>query len=161
MKKFMFALIFITTSLFAFDKASIGYGEGSNGVSIYNVSVEKNINEYNFIDNTNLSFELSIEHLDGKNDDLTIYSAQPILNYAFSDKTFFEVGAGVAHFSEQNLDNRRYGMHFQFKQSIGFGYNFSENTAATLKYNHYSNGDLDKRENSGLDLIMVKVVYTY
>ena len=51
-------------------------------------------------------------------------------------------------------------MNFQFKESIGFGYRFSDDIEASLKYNHYSNANLDD-ENSGLDFVGLQVAYRF
>ncbi|PLY05357.1 MAG: hypothetical protein C0625_15120 [Arcobacter sp.] len=160
MKKFILLMLFLCSYSFAFEKISIGYGGDTNDVELYNIALHQNL-DYQLIDNTNLTLEVSAEYVNGKDDDLFIISTQPMLSYDITDKLYIEGGVGIAYFSENKLDEKRFGMSFQFKESLGFGYRFSENLESTLKYTHYSNADLDKNENTGLDLVMLKLVYKF
>jgi|GEM_PF-1458065 len=161
MKKTLFYLIsifFISTSLYSFDKVALSYGYKDN-IDITGISIIKDI-DYRLIDKTDISLEFSAEYANGKKDDLYILSIQPLLSYNFTDSFYGEVGLGIAQFSETNLDKKKFGIHFQFKESVGFGYRFTDNFEATLKYNHYSNSDIDN-ENSGLDFVALRAIYRF
>ena len=159
MKRLFLLFLFLYTYSFAFDKMSIGYGGDTNDIAVYNVSLQKEL-DYQLIDSTDLSLEVSAEYVDGKNDDMFIISTQPMLSYDFTENLYLQAGIGIAYFSEENLDKKRFGMNFQFKESIGFGYRFNKKLESTLKYTHYSNADLNN-ENAGLDLVMLQLIYRF
>lgn len=158
MKKIILLLIMLISYSFSFDKVSLEYGHKEN-VNIYGISLVKNF-EYKLFDLADLSLEVTAQNARGDNDDLFIISTQPLLTIDLLEKLYFEAGVGVAYFSKEYLDHKRFGMNFQFKESIGFGYKFTDNIEATLKYNHYSNADLAS-ENAGLDFIGLRVIYSF
>jgi lipid A 3-O-deacylase len=161
MKRIFYSLIFllfIVSNLHGFDKISLGYGNLDN-VSTTGISLIKDLN-YKIMDNSNLSIEILSEYVDDKDDNMFIFSAQPLLDYNFTDKLFLEVGVGVAYFTEKTLDDKEFGTHGQFKESIGFGYRFTKKWESTLKYTHYSNADFSSK-NSGLDFIGLRVIYKF
>ncbi|XPV70093.1 MAG: acyloxyacyl hydrolase [Halarcobacter sp.] len=154
----LFFLIFSIQSLNAFDKVSLSYGH-KDDIDITGISLIKDI-DYEILDNLNLSIELLGEYAKGKQDDMFIISAQPMASYDLTKNLYFEAGAGIAHFTKEQLDKKRFGMNFQFKESVGFGYRFSDILEATLKYNHYSNADL-AGSNAGLDFVALRVIYRF
>lgn len=159
MKKILITFFVLMSFCFGFDKIAVGYGQDSDNSNVYNIAIQKDI-DYKLIDNTELSFEISADFVDGKSNDLFIISVQPMLSYDINESFYIEAGVGIAYFSEKELNDRRFGTNFQFKESIGFGYKFNKEIESTLKYVHYSNADLNK-ENSGLDMVMLQVVYTF
>lgn len=159
MKKLFLLLLFLCSYSFAFEKVSIGYGGDTNNIAVYNIALQKSL-DYELIDNTDLNLEVSAEYVDGDKDDLYIISTQPMISYDFTEKFYIQAGVGIAYFSEEKLDKKRFGMNFQFKESIGFGYRFNKKLESTLKYTHYSNADLDN-ENAGLDLVMLQLIYKF
>lgn len=159
MRKILIIALFLCTYSFAFDKVSVGYGANSKDIDVYNISLQKNL-EYKLLDNTNLKIEISAEYVDGKNDDLIIMSTQPLISYDINETFYIEAGLGIAYFSEEHLDEKSFGINFQFKQSIGFGYKINKDFESTLKYSHYSNADLNSK-NDGIDLVMLQLVYKF
>lgn len=158
MKKIILTFFILINFAYSFDKVSLGYGHQDN-LDVYGLALIKDF-DYKLFDIANLSLEVSSEYVNGKDDSLTIISTQPLINIDIVDNLYFEAGLGVAYFNKEYLDHKKFGMHFQFKESIGFGYRFSKNIDATLKYNHYSNADLDD-DNSGIDFVGLKVAYRF
>ena len=158
MKKSILIFFLLVSYACSFDKVSLEYGYKESS-DVYGLSLVKDFN-YKLFDLADLSLEVSAQYVNGKNDDLTIISTQPLFTIDIVNDLYFQAGVGVAYFSEKHLDHKKFGTNFQFKESIGFGYRFSENIETTLKYNHYSNADLDD-ENSGLDFIGLQVVYRF
>lgn len=159
MKKLFIVLILLSSTVFAIDRVSVGYGQDSDNIDVYNIAIQKDF-DYKLIENTNLGLEFALEYIDGSNDDMAIISTQPMLSYDITEKFYIEAGVGIAYFTEKELDDNKYGTNFQFKQSIGFGYKITEKIDTTLKYTHYSNADIDD-DNSGLDIVMLKFVYKF
>lgn len=153
----LFFLMFNFT--YAFEKVAIGFAQGSSSTDIYVVAFEKEF-DYKLIDSTNLSVELGFDYAKDNGDSLSIISLQPMINYDFNQSFYLQVGIGIAYFSQKSLDNRLFGTNIQFKESIGFGYRFSENLATSLKYVHYSNADM-ANENSGIDMGLVQLIYRF
>ncbi|WP_164970057.1 acyloxyacyl hydrolase [Arcobacter sp. CECT 8983] len=159
MKKLILILFLFISSLYSFDKVALEYGTSNHDIDIYGISVIKDIN-YEIIKDTNLSWEFTLQDAEGKKDDMVILSTQPMLNHFFNEKIYFELGLGVAYFSQKHLDNEEYGTHFQFKESAGFGYKFTDTFDITLKYTHYSNANINNK-NAGIDLIGARLVYKF
>jgi len=158
MKKLFFLLFLFTNFVFAFDKVSLEYGYKDN-TDIYGIALQKDF-DYKIFDMAKLAFDISAQSVNGKKDNLTIISIQPLINIDLSDNVYFEAGVGGSYFSKKYLDHKKFGIHFQFKESVGFGYRLNKDFDITLKYNHYSNADLDDN-NAGLDFIGLKVAYRF
>ncbi|RXJ70186.1 hypothetical protein CRV08_01065 [Halarcobacter ebronensis] len=159
MKRFLLFLVFFSLNLSAFDRVNFEYATWSKDIDIFGIGLQKDL-DYKIIENTKLSVEVDAEYVDGENDDMYILSAQPMISYDLTSKLYLEGGIGISYFSEKSLDNKKFGMHFQFKENIGFGYRITDNFETTLKYTHYSNADLDD-ENSGIDSVGLKFIYLY
>jgi hypothetical protein len=158
MKKIILVFFLLMGCLNAFDKVSLEYGY-KNNIDVYGIALQKDF-DYKLFDIAKLAFDISAQHISGEDDSLTVISAQPLINIDLSKKIYFEAGVGGAYFSKDYLDHKKFGMHFQFKESVGFGYRFTDNFEATLKYNHYSNANLDD-DNAGLDFFGIKVAYKF
>lgn len=161
MKKtfFIFLLLLsIANNVNAFDKFSLEYGR-KNHIDITGISLIKDF-DYKILDNTNLSLEFTTEYIKGKQDELFIISVQPLITYDINEKIYFEAGLGIAHFTEENLDKKKFGMNFQFKESIGFAYRINKTIETKIKYNHYSNADLAS-SNSGLDFVGLSLIFKF
>lgn len=161
MKKFLLIPLLFLSYLHAFDKVSLGYGTTTYNSDIYNLTFIKE-SDYKLLNKFPLSLELSLESVnsDKTNEDFFITSIQPILTYDFTKEIFLEAGLGFAYFSDKEFEYRNFGMHFQFKESIGLGYKFTKQLSSNIKYTHYSNANI-KDDNSGLDIFMLSLVYKF
>ncbi|WP_164971012.1 acyloxyacyl hydrolase [Halarcobacter mediterraneus] len=158
MKKFILTFFILVSFTYGFDKVALKYGyKGS--ANFYGIALIENLN-YKPFDIFNLSFEFSGEYAEYKNDDMYILSLQPLLDYNLIGDLYLEGGLGIAYLSEKYLDHKEFGMHFQFKESIGFLYKFNDKMDASLKYNHYSNANLNSK-NSGIDFIGLQFNYKF
>jgi len=161
LRRLLLIFLLVYSSAFAFDKLSVGYGQDDDSANVYNIAIQKEF-DYKLLEGTNnLNLEISAEYINGSNDDMVIISAQPMISYDITKDIYFEIGVGIAYFSEDQLDDKQFGMNFQFKQSIGFGYKFNDKLETTLKYNHYSNADMKKNKNDGLDIVRLQLVYNF
>jgi len=158
MKKIVLILVMLVSYACSFDRISLEYGY-KDSIDVYGLSLFKDF-DYKLFDIADLSLEVTTEYVDGKNDSMAIISTQPLATIDITENLYFEAGLGVAYFSKEHLDHKQFGMNFQFKESIGFGYRFNDDFDATLKYNHYSNANLDD-DNSGLDFVGLKVAYRF
>lgn len=158
MKKIVLVLVMLVSYACSFDRVSVEYGN-KDSIDIYGLSLVKDF-DYKLFDIADISLEVTTEYVDGKLDDLFIISTQPLAKIDITENFYFETGLGIAYFSKEHLDHKQFGMNFQFKESIGFGYKFNDNFDASLKYYHYSNANLDD-DNSGLDFVGLKVAYRF
>lgn len=160
MKKILIFLPLLLSYLYSFDRVSVGYGLTTYDTNTFNLAFQKEL-DWKIFDNTNLLFEVAIDSVEGRqNEDLIFISVQPILSYDFTKEVFGELGIGIAYFDEKSFKSRRFGKHFQFKESVGLGYRFNEKTSTTFKYVHYSNAYLHS-DNSGFDVFMLSVNYKF
>ncbi|MCP4969575.1 MAG: acyloxyacyl hydrolase [Arcobacter sp.] len=157
MKIFLFLLIIINIS-YSFDKLSLGLGKSLKN-STFNLSLQKDL-EFEIIDNTNNIIEVSIDSIHDSKSKLKIISTQYIIDFQINNKLFFDIGGGIAHFYDLNFNNRKFGINFQFKGSLGFLYKYNETISTSFKYIHYSNAYLNKN-NYGLDILMLSLVYKF
>jgi len=162
MKK-LFIIIFVLLghiNLYSFEKLNIGYGQDLDSSDVLKISAIKKL-DYVFIKDTKMDFEVSAEYLKGKKDDMFIFSAQPIISYDITDKLYSEFGIGIAYLTKDEIDDRRYGIQFHFKGSLGLGYKFSDSFESKLNITHYSNGNSHNDENEGLDIVMLNLIYSF
>lgn len=160
MKKFLILLLLSASYLFSFDKVGIGYSTTSYDSNIYDVSLIKDTNYKLF--NLPISLEFAFDYMDSTNtnDELYITSFQPVITYDFNKQFFIQGALGVAYLSNKSFEHRNFGMNFQFKESVVFGYNINKHLSTTLRYNHISNADLDD-DNSGLDIFGLNLIYKF
>ncbi|AXX92475.1 hypothetical protein CPU12_09450 [Malaciobacter molluscorum LMG 25693] len=160
MKKILIVLLFVVSSLFSFDKMSLGYSTTSDDSNIFDVTVIKNTDYKIF--GLPVSFEGSFDYMDSahESDDLFIGSIQGVLTYNFNKDFFMQGGFGFAYLSDKSFEDKKFGTNFQFKESILFGYNISDSFSTTLRYNHISNADIND-DNSGLDIYGINFIYKF
>ncbi|MBA3661189.1 MAG: acyloxyacyl hydrolase [Gammaproteobacteria bacterium] len=92
--------------------------------------------------------------------DIQIYSAAPVLRYAFLDTThittFLEASIGLAYLNHTRLKNRNLGIHFAFQDRLGVGALIGPQKRINIGLHavHYSNAHLSSH-NSGLTALLV------
>ncbi|RXJ86449.1 acyloxyacyl hydrolase [Arcobacter sp. CECT 8985] len=160
MKKILIMFLLLVSSLFSFDKMSLGYSTTSDDSNIIDITAIKDIDYKIF--SLPLSFEGSFNYVDSahSSDDLYIGSIQSMLTYNFNKKFFMQGGFGFAYLSDKSFEDKKFGTNFQFKESILFGYNVNDNFSTTLRYNHISNADIND-DNSGLDIFGINFIYKF
>lgn len=159
MNKIILLCILVFNYTYAFDKFSIGLTKGNSSENGYNLALEKEF-EYKLFSVTDLSIEASLDYINSKKDNLSIFSLQPMLSYYLTNKLYIKGGIGIAYFSEKELSDKLFGTHFQFKESFGIGYKFNKKLETALKYVHYSNADISS-ENSGIDMGLLQLIYRF
>lgn len=91
------------------------------------------------------------------NKSLNIYSAAPVLRYAFKKQSFLtpylELSIGVSYMTKTRLDHRNLGMHFAFQDRAGIGalldFNRNQQLSISIQAIHFSNAHLSDH-NSGI-----------
>lgn len=156
--KAVLLLLLLTNLIYSFDKISVGVGKTLDN-QVYNISFQKDL-DYILIKDTKSILEVSIDNVKDSSSDLSIISTQAIIEFKLNNKLFSEVGGGIAYFSDTKFEDRRFGINFQFKASLGLLYKYSDNISSSLRYIHYSNAYLDEH-NNGLNIAMLSFVYKF
>ena len=146
---------------------SFGYGSSSEHMDIYRISVKKDLNKYFFERRYKYLpnyYETSLSYWKGHSGgSIKSVSFTPMYRYDFEryyeSIPFIEAGVGVAYISDMTLEGEHFGTHFQFENSIGFGFKFSEFDVA-YRYVHYSNAGLDEN-NSGADFSIISISFKF
>ena len=159
MKRLLIIFFLMYSFTYASEKVAFGFAKGSSNSDIYTLALEKEF-DYSLLNSSSLSLEFAFNYAEDNNDNLSIVSLQPMLNYELINKINFQVGAGVAYFSQKDLDHRAFGTNFQFKESIGFVYKFNNKLETSLKYVHYSNADMSSK-NAGIDMHLLQLIYKF
>jgi len=149
------------------NEVSLGYGSSSKHMDIYRVSIKKDLNKYFFERRYNYLpqyYETTLSYWKGHGSgSIKSISFSPMYRYDFGQYyesiPFIEAGVGISYASDVTLEGEDFGTHFQFENSIGFGFKFSEFDIA-YRYVHYSNAGLDDN-NSGADFSIISISFKF
>lgn len=152
--------LFLSVSLFSFDKVGVGYGYHDTDIKAYEITGYKDL-DYKLFDTFKLGVELSYSHVrTDANEDLHSIALLPMITYDFNETFYFEAGVGPSYISDYTISDEHLGMHFQFKDFIALGANITSNISADMRFTHYSNAYMDQN-NSGLDLAIFSLRYKF
>jgi hypothetical protein len=150
------------------DSASLEVGVGKNDLIVTRAALQWDWNQHWFNSNgTSLDgyFDLNAawwrasnwkENDETKN--LGVIGFTPVFRFMKTEKKgpYIEAGIGLSLFSKTyNNAGNNLGIRFQFADHVGVGYVFKNNFDLGLRFQHYSNAGLS-RKNSGENLLLLR-----
>lgn len=168
---FFFLWEFTSVSqVYGLNSLSIQTGLSEHSVEFYGLDFQKDFGFHWFESRTGfltLFLDGSISYWEEGSDDLFSFSAVPLFSYAFNRGwgqmyPYLEAGVGPTYVSERKIDDRDLGIHFQFKNILGFGLKLGSEKRHGLgfRFIHYSNADLDD-DNDGISFYTLSYRYSF
>jgi len=170
---FVFVLVLIQSSAFAFDSASVEVGSG-NKTHMTRLGLQwKWDNKWWQSNGTHIGgyWDLTVSqwrasrfrNIAGNSQNLIDVGFTPVFRWQSDNLKGWYAEAGIgAHYLSEIYDNnnRQFSTKFQFGDHLGVGYVFNNKIDIALRFQHFSNASI-KQPNDGANFTVLRASYAF